>query len=153
MAEKQKKKGTKKDENFNMLFALTRRMANMNVSKKNMLFNDTEMRLIGELINAQMHGKQIISTQIAKSLGITRSAVSQIVDRLENQNIVKRVADKVDRKIAYVELTEEGSKLCKNEAKVYMNRVNMLIEKFGEENFKEMCALFHSFCDLVETEK
>jgi DNA-binding MarR family transcriptional regulator len=109
--------------------------------------------LIGELINAQMHGKQIISTQIAKSLGITRSAVSQMVDRLENQNIVKRVADKVDRKIAYVELTEEGSKLCKNEAKVYMTRVNMLIEKFGEERFKEMCALFHSFCDLVETEK
>ena len=153
MAEKQRRKTTNKDENFKMLFALTRKMMTLNVNNKNTRFNDTEMRLIGELINAKLKEEQLISTQIAKSLGVTRSAISQMVDRLERQNIVKRVADKVDRKIAYVELTEEGAKLCKNEAKAYMSRVNMLIDKFGEERFKEMCALCDAFCDLVDSER
>ena len=63
-------------------------------------FNNTEFRLIGEIVSAKYEGKRLISTQIAKRLGITRSAVSQIVNRLEKQCVVQRVPDDVDKKIA-----------------------------------------------------
>lgn len=48
-------------------------------------FNNTEMRLIGTIILNDECGKKLISTQIADNLGITRSAVSQIVNKLEKK--------------------------------------------------------------------
>ena len=148
--EKTRKRTNGKDKYFKMLFALSRKMEMISIGNKNTRFNSTEARLIEEIISAKYEGKRLISTQLAKGLGITRSAVSQIVDRLEKQGVVQRVADEIDRKIAYIELTEDAHTLCKNELKVYVARVNELVEKFGAERFDQMCELCNEFCDLVE---
>ena len=57
----------------------------------------TEFRLLREIVMEGENGGKIISSQLARRLGITRSAVSQIVTKLEKKNIVKRV-DSPDRK-------------------------------------------------------
>lgn len=135
------------------LFSIVRKTEVLTIVKEKTRFNGTEIRLIGEVLGSMRAGKRVISTQLAQSLGVTRSAISQIVNRLETQGVVKRVADTVDRKIAYIELTDETLDLYGEDLKVYVERVNKLVKKFGEARFEKMCGLFHEFCTLVETEK
>lgn len=135
------------------LFAMIRKMETLTVADKKTRFNGTEIRLIGEILSAKYAGKRMISTQLAQTLGVTRSAISQIVNRLEAQGIVKRVADEVDRKIAYIELTDESLKAYGEDLKIYVEFTGKIVKKFGENRFEKMCELFDEFSNLVETEK
>ena len=113
-------------------------------------FNKTELRLISEVIAAKTEGKRFISTQLAKRLGVTRSAISQIVNRLEERGVVVRVSSNQDKKSAYIELSdaildEYGEDIEKS--KLF---VGALVDEFGEENFHRLCELTESFVALVK---
>ena len=150
---KTEKKATGKEKYLNGIFSMMKHMDNLTVADKSTRFNSTEMRMIGEIMASRYVGKRLISTQLAQLLGITRSAVSQIVNRLEAQNVVKRVADDVDRKIAYVEITEEALELYGEDLEVCVDFVGRVVEKFGVERFNNMCEAFEEFCALTEVEK
>ena len=142
------------DEKYlNDIFTMMKNMDNLTVADKETHFNSTEIRMLGEILAARYVGKRLISTQLAQLLGITRSAVSQIVNRLEAQGIVKRVADEVDRKIAYVEITEETLETYGEDVKIYANFAGRVVKKFGVEKFNRMCAEFQEFCGLIEKER
>ena len=106
----------------------TSQVPSLAVSAKETHFSDTELRLIAEILSATYEGKRLISTQLADMLGITRSAVSQIVNNLEKRNVVKRVADDVDRKIAYIELTEEAMESYLADLKIYEPFIERVVE-------------------------
>ena len=138
---------------LNALFSILRKTESISLAVQKTRFNTTELRLIGEILNAKYIGKRLISTQLAKLLEVTRSAISQIVSRLEKQGVLKRVADDVDRKIAYIELTDEALASYDADLKVYVNSTDKLVQKFGTERFECMCALFEEFHEMAETEK
>ena len=144
---------TKNEKYLYEVFNLLKKRDGLALSAKETHFSDTELRMIAEILSAKVNGKRLISTQLAKLLGITRSAVSQIVNRLEANGVVKRVADAVDRKIAYIEVTEETLEKYSEDLKICLNFVGMVVEKFGEKKFYEMCALFGEFADTVEKAK
>ncbi|MBQ8406414.1 MAG: MarR family transcriptional regulator [Clostridia bacterium] len=95
----------------------------------------------------------MISTQIAKKIGLTRSAVSQMVNRLEERGIVKRVPDDVDRKIAYIELSEYAQEKYENERNTYAQFVSSLIQEFGKEKLDKLLELFDNFVETAATIK
>ena len=106
-----KEKKMKKEESYlNEIFLMIQKAEKLTVTDKKTSFNNIEMRLIGEILSSAYVGRRLISTQLATRLGVTRSAISQIVNKLEERGVVKRVSDSVDRKIAYIELTEESLK-------------------------------------------
>ncbi len=151
-----KVKGTKinvAEKCLNEYFTLMRKMETLVLSDRKTRFNSTELRLLGEVMSAKNGGRRVISTQLAKSIGVTRSAVSQMVNRLEGQGIVKRVADDVDRKIAYIELTDRALETYQADLDVYVNFLNRIVEKFGEERFDTMVESFDEFYALVNEEK
>ncbi len=135
------------------VFHLISQVENLTVTNKKTKFNDTEIRLIGEVYAAKFAGKRLISTQLAKLLGVTRSAISQIVNRLEKEGLVQRVADLFDRKIAYIEVSDEAIAAYSADMKVYIDFIGKLVEKFGVEKFHTMCDLVSEFTVLVESEK
>ena len=134
-------------------FHIMKNMMNLTLADKKTNFNSTEIRLLGEILEAKEQGKRLISTQLAKLIGVTRSAISQIVNRLESQGIVKRVADDVDRKIAYVEITESALETYGEDLKICADFVGRVVKRFGEEKFAAMCGLFDEFYTAIETEK
>ena len=147
------KKLTVNEKHMQMLYALSKRREALAIANKNTHFKDTELRLLAEIVQAKGEGERLISTQLADRLGITRSAISQIVNRLEESGIVKRIPDAVDRKIAYIELTDETLELYKKDWAYCQHFFGKLIKKFGEDKFCEMCALTNEFIDMVEAEK
>ena len=154
MSKKVKETTNQSAENYlKEIFTLVRKVETLTTADKKTLFNNTEFRMLGEIICAKYAGKRVISTQLAQILGVTRSAISQMVSRLEEQGVVKRVPDGVDRKIAYVELTEKTYETYRKDLEVYVNFVDRLVEKFGAERFHTMTPLVDEFCGLAMEEK
>ncbi len=132
------------------VFSILKKRDGIIISNKNTTFNDTELRLIGEILAAKYEGKRLISTQLAVRLGVTRSAVSQIVNRLEAEGVVQRFPDAVDRKIAYVEITDETLSRYDEDIKICADFVGKLVCEFGEEKFQQMCGLLDEFMECVK---
>ena len=147
--EKTPKKLTGNAKYLDAMFTLLKDRESIVLSDKNNNFNDTELRMIGEILSAKKEGKRLISTQLATLLGITRSAVSQIVNNLEERGVVVRVPDAIDRKIAYVELADGVLESYKEDLETAREFANDLVKEFGEEKFETMCELYMSFATLV----
>jgi DNA-binding MarR family transcriptional regulator len=137
------------EEYLGKVFTMLKKMEGVTLTKVKSHFNNSEMRLLSEVIMADKDGKRIISTQLAYRLGVTRSAVSQMVNKLEARGIVKRVPDEVDRKIAYIELTEEAFAYYNEEKTVCCEYIGELITKLGKEKVDELLALSDEFVSAV----
>ncbi|MBQ8884963.1 MAG: MarR family transcriptional regulator [Clostridia bacterium] len=136
---------TKNEEYLGKVFSIFKKTEGMAFTKIRSQFNNSEMRLLGEVIMANYEGKRIISTQLAKRLGITRSAVSQMVNKLEARGVVRRVADEIDRKIAYIELSEKAEEAYRKEKEHYCEFIGEVVERFGEEKLDELFRLYNEF--------
>ena len=87
------------------IISIIRTMENISFVDKKTRLHDSEIRMLSEIFAAQSEGKRLISTQLADRLNITRSAISQMVNKLEKMGVVNRIPDEVDKKIAYIELS------------------------------------------------
>jgi DNA-binding MarR family transcriptional regulator len=63
--------------------------------------------VLGHLVDA---GKAIPLSELAARVNCVRSNVTQMVDRLEADGLVRRTPDPGDRRVILAELTEEGRK-------------------------------------------
>jgi len=61
------------------------------------------------IYNLANHGKMKIS-DLSQKMGLTNSTVSGIVDRLEDQGVVFRERSSIDRRVVYVQFTDEHRK-------------------------------------------
>lgn len=143
-------KGDKREEYLCKIFMMMKQRDNMAISKKKTCFNNTELRMITELVSAKMENRRLISTQLANILGITRSAVSQIVQRLEKEGVIKRLPDEVDKKIAYVELTDTVIEQYRDDVEKCIAFVGELVDELGEEKFEKLYALFMEFMSIAK---
>ncbi|MBR2329712.1 MAG: MarR family transcriptional regulator, partial [Clostridia bacterium] len=132
----------KKERYMANLFSLLHDRSSMITLQKGTHFNHTELRLIGEVVAAKYEKKRLISAQLAKTLGVTRSAISQIVNRLEEEGVLVRVADDTDKKIAYIELTDGIMDMYKEDLQTAVQCIGDVVEEFGEEKFDTLCAYF-----------
>lgn len=141
------------DKYLAIVFALQKRANALMLSDRKARFNDTEICLLSEILFAEKEGKRLISTQLAKRLNITRSAVSQIVNRLEKEGVIVRIPDKEDRKIAYVAMAEETTELYNKELKNIKIFIGKVIKKYGVNKFSELCSMMNEFFDTIEEER
>ena len=126
-------------------FQIVRDMENMDFFAGMAKLSRTEFRLLREVVMEEEKGRSIISSELARRLGITRSAISQIVTKLEAKGIVKRVDSPTDRKIAYIRLSDSSlavfEEQCK-EANAIMERV---VELLGEDKMNAFFAAYEQF--------
>lgn len=142
------------EEYLGKIFSMLKKLEGISLTRVKSHFNNSEMRLLGEVILAGYNGKRIISTQLAARLGVTRSAVSQMVNKLEARGVVKRVPDEVDRKIAFIELSDTALVYYNEEKGVCCDFVGEIIEKMGTDKLNKLMELSDLFIDtIVELKK
>lgn len=71
--------------------------------------------------------------RLALVLGRDRAGVTRMVDILENQHIITRIADADDRRINLIYLTKTGKKLEKKAAECAQIYLNEMMEGFSED--------------------
>ena len=132
------------------LYRIARRLESAQLFNHAFPFNNTEMQLIKEILRAKETGGRMISSRLAKVLGITRSAVSQMVSKLEAKNVVKRVPDDKDRKIAYIELSDTARAQYED----MKDRVNAILSsvigEHGDEKVETFVKSAHEFVDAFD---
>lgn len=115
-------------------------------------FTDTEFRLLREVLIASQENRKIISSELAKTLGLTRSAISQTITKLIKSNIIQRTPSKTNRKIAYIELTDKSLQHCKNIKAEVDRRINHFIQRLGQDKVIKFLNFSDVFVSVFEEE-
>jgi len=140
-------------EYVDLFFSAIKKKNSILMTDKKTHFNETEMCLIREILEANKKDSRLISTQLANRLGVTRSAISQIVNRLEKAAVVKRVPDSVNKKIYYVELLEGAVEQYNEDLAICGEFITKTVEAFGEEKFALLCKFIQEFSVVAEEQK
>lgn len=129
------------------IYKIAKKLDDIKIFNHAFPFNNTEMQMMKEIVRVNESGGRIISSNLAKELGVTRSAVSQIVNKLERQNVVRRVPDAKDRKIAYIELSESAREIYEGMKNDINRIITHIIEKLGEKKVTDFIGYADEFVD------
>ena len=136
------------------IYAIGKRLEELKIFHRAMPFNNTEMQMMREIIAAKERGSRVISSGLAKLLGITRSAVSQMVKKLESKGVVRRVPDSRDKKIAYIELTDKARSIYEESRARVNGLLERIVAKLGEEKVEHFITgtneFIDAFCEATE---
>ena len=131
-------------------FQMVRDMENMDFFAGVAKLSRTEFRLLREVVMEEEKGRSIISSELARRLGITRSAVSQIVTKMEQRGIVNRVASPTDRKIAYICLSEQSMAVFEEQCKRANETMQRIVDIYGEDKIKTFFAEYDALRKVVD---
>lgn len=108
----------------------------------------TDMKTLGVL----MQEGPMTAGQIAKRLGLTTGAVTNLIDRLERQDLVKRVADPKDRRKVIVVVNMEKLASGQN---IYLSMgaaFNKLHESYTTEQLEFLVRYHQASIELTKQE-
>ena len=128
------------------IYSICKKLDDIKIFYHAVPFNNTEMQMIREIVLVKESGEHIIASSLAKKLGITRSAVSQIVNKLEKNNIIKRFPDPMDKKVAFIELSENAVSVYEETKR----RVNVFLEQVVEKKVENFIKGANEFIDAFE---
>ena len=136
------------------MYAIGKRLEELKIFHRAMPFNNTEMQMMREILAAKERGSRVISSGLAKLLGITRSAVSQMVKKLESKGVVRRVPDSRDKKIAYIELSDKARSIYEESRARVNGLLERIVAKLGEEKVEHFITgtneFIDAFCEATE---
>ncbi len=108
-----------------------------------------EMNLTGPqgmLMGTLAHHGEMKVSDLSEKLGLSNSTVSGILDRLENQGLVERVRSKEDRRVVYVQITDEFRKHSKR----HFDEVNKVIEQMMSKATSEELDIIYLGISTLE---
>ena len=133
---------------LNKLILTVKFLEGLDMMPANVNLTQTEFRLIREIVMEREAGKQIISSEIARRLNITRSAVSQLVTKLEKRGIVERTPSPTDKKIYYIVLSEASLNVFRQQCEEANKLMNRVVEVFGKEKADQLIELYEEFAAI-----
>lgn len=83
-------------------------------------------------------GSVCVSDIQARLLHLSKPAVSQLLGALEKKGYVLRETDRADRRRVTVMLTPEGERVRREAWAYAQHRMDLIIERFGEENTRQL---------------
>lgn len=109
------------------------------------------MRRIAE--NALNSDDNVYTADIQNGLHVTRPAISQMLNSLEDKGYICREIDERDRRRLIITLTSRGESILKA-MKEYADRVIAeTILRFGKDNTTQLISLLNRFADISDVLK
>jgi DNA-binding MarR family transcriptional regulator len=81
--------------------------------------------------------------QIAENLGVTKSAITQLLDPLVTNGFLLRQNDSSDRRIVRFSLTDKGKKALKEINKLKFSGLRAALENLSDEDLQQLTKLHH----------
>ncbi|MFC1651095.1 MarR family winged helix-turn-helix transcriptional regulator [Candidatus Latescibacterota bacterium] len=92
------------------------------------------------LLKYQSINDRINQTRLGDMLLIYRSNITGIIDRMEKADLVRRTADSGDRRVNYVEMTENGKSILEKAHKVYHTRLDEIMAAVSDADNEHICS-------------
>jgi len=80
---------------------------------------------------------------------ISKSAVSQMINALEDKGYVERITTKNDRRLVYVRLTEGGQQCLAKQLQSFLDGMNQIFAKMREEDTEDLLRLLKKLYLIV----
>lgn len=87
----------------------------------------------GILISILWREGEMRISDLSKKIGLSNSTVSGIIDRLEKQDIVKRIRSQEDRRVVYVTITDDFKKKAKKHFDEAERQLGKMINRANSE--------------------
>ena len=110
--------------------------------------SELKMLKMIKMNSSEVEGVKI--STLSELLDISKSAVSQVINALEDKGNVVRITTKNDRRVVYVRLTESGEECFAKELQVFFNGMNKIFTKMGEEDTEELLRLLEKLYAIVD---
>lgn len=78
---------------------------------------------------------------LAEKFGVRPSTVSQMADRLEKSDLIRRVSNPADARIKLVSLTAKGQSLIQNVESIWAKRLREGLSQFSSEEQADLLKL------------
>ncbi|MGF6727528.1 DNA-binding MarR family transcriptional regulator [Paraburkholderia sp. GAS41] len=122
---------------------------------RHLLTADTDTALAGSGISSTHVGALLLlslgfartSAGLSRLLGVDPGFVTRLVDRLEEQNLVRRDRDRPDRRVVNLTLTEAGRHAAARAQEVAPAVLNERLASFTPVEFTTLCRLLHKLLD------
>ena len=131
---------------------LSKSIANLleNTLLKNSMMSCSEFSVINALIEAEKEDKKMNITELSHSLKITKSAVSQLVTKLEKKGCLKRKINLFDKKVNYLVVTGLGKIEHDNNQERFDKIVKKVNSELGKEDSEELSRLIEKLSKIIK---
>jgi len=102
--------------------------------------------LVGTLAH---HGKMKIS-ELSERVGLSNSTISGILDRLEKQGYIERIRSEEDRRVVYVDVTNEFRKNAKKHFYDIENKFSTIMTEATPEEFDKILEGLNLLKELMD---
>lgn len=89
-------------------------------------------------------------SSLSKTLFVTKPNITGLVDRLIELNLTERAFDKDDRRVIYVQLTEEGKDFIVNYKESYRKYINKKFVSFTDEDLSLLQTIMDNTKKLLD---
>jgi DNA-binding MarR family transcriptional regulator len=93
------------------------------------------------------------STELAEVFDVKKSAITAIINRLTEKELIKRTRDENDRRVIYLTLTEKGADLFKKSEDNAQKLVESIITKFEDHEIKAFIETYEKLNHLLDNLK
>jgi len=90
------------------------------------------------------------STELADAFAVQKSAITGIMNRLVEKNIIARTQDVDDRRVIYLTLTEQGMVLYKKTEKKVFRIVESIIKQFDHQEIESFLKTYKKLAKIIK---
>ncbi len=112
----------------------------------------SELMALGCVCYAHGHRKKALSpSEIGEILGISRPAITAILNTLEEKELILRTMDHLDKRRILVELSQKGRAGLEEVENEMLKRVGQIMQALGEEQSEQLRSLLNKALEVEQT--
>lgn len=92
----------------------------------------------------------LTTTELARQLGLTQSAITQTVDTLARRGLVERQPDEHDRRIIHLRLSAASLKITEKVKALKRERMRVLFDQLGDDEVRALISATEKWAALLE---
>jgi|SRR5690625_430477 len=94
--------------------------------------------------------KEVTASEIAQNFGVGRSAITAVVNRLEQKDLVSRKRNEADRRIVHISLTDKGQIVVLETEKEIHRFINEQLTHFDKTEIDKFLAALEQLSKSME---
>lgn len=103
--------------------------------------SEGRLRVLGHLLDRD---RPVSHSDLAQASGVTKGTVTGLINGLERDGLVRRVACPCDRRVSYIELTREGEQALKRILPGHLARMSEIVRTISTEDQRTLVKILET---------
>jgi DNA-binding MarR family transcriptional regulator len=96
------------------------------------------------------HAEKCTSSELAEAFDVNKSAITAIINRLVEKDLIDRERDETDRRVVYLTLSRSGADLFEKTEKRIHKLVESIITKFDTEEITGFIVTYEKLSEMLQ---